>query len=58
MKRIVKIVVGITALAVAFWIEGAAIAIGLLQSGVRFNLPTGVVFEIETEGHQFELVGE
>ena len=58
MKRTIKIVVGITALAVAFWIEGAAIAIGLLQHGVQFELPTGVVFEVQTEGHNFELVGE
>lgn len=58
MKRTVKIVVGVTALAVAFWIEGAAIAIGLLQSGVHFELPTGVVFEVQTEEHNFELVGE
>lgn len=58
MKRAVKIVVGVTVLAVAFWIEGAAMAIGLLQSGVRFELPTGIVFEVETEGHNFELVGE
>lgn len=58
MKRTIKIVVGITALAVAFWIEGAAIAIGLLQNGVHFELPTGISFEVQTEGHQFELVGE
>ena len=58
MKKAAKIVVGVTVLAVAFWIEGAATAIGLLQSGVKFELPTGVVFEVQTEGHQFELVGE
>lgn len=58
MKKTFKIVAGVTVLAVAFWIEGAAMAIGLLQSGVKFELPTGVVFEVQTEGHQFELVGE
>ena len=58
MKKAMKIVVGVTVLAVAFWIEGAAMAIGLLQSGVSFELPTGVSFEVQTEGHSFQLDGE
>lgn len=58
MKRTIKIVVGVTAMAVLFWIEGAAMAVGLLQQGVHFELPTGVVFEVSTEGHSFQLDGE
>lgn len=53
-----RIVLGTTVIAVLFMIEGAAIAVGLMRSGVSFELPTGVVFEVETEGHEFQLTGK
>lgn len=58
MKKTIKIVIATTLVAFAFMAEGAAIAVGMMRNGVSFELPTGVVFEVETEGHQFELVGE
>lgn len=58
MKKIIGIIVITMVVCVTFMIEGALIAIGMMRQGVSFELPTGVVFEIQTEGHQFELVGE
>ena len=58
MKKTFKIIVATTIVALAFMAEGAAIAVGMMKQGVSFELPTGVVFEVETEGHQFELIGE
>lgn len=58
MKRTIGLVLVVMAVCVTFMIEGALIAIGAMRQGVSFELPTGVVFEVETEGHQFELVGE
>ena len=58
MKKIIGIVLATTAVCVTFMIEGALIAIGFMRQGVSFELPTGVVFEVKTEGHNFELVGE
>lgn len=58
MKKTFKIIVATTIVALAFMAEGAAIAVGMMKQGVSFELPTGVVFEVQTEGHNFELVGE
>jgi len=58
MKKTIKIIVATTLVALTFMVEGAAIAVGMMKNGVSFELPTGVVFEVETEGHQFELIGE
>lgn len=58
MKKIIGIIVITMVVCVTFMIEGALIAIGMMRQGVSFELPTGVVFEVQTEGHQFELVGE
>lgn len=58
MKKTFKIIIATTIVALAFMAEGAAIAVGMMKQGVSFELPTGVVFEVETEGHNFELVGE
>lgn len=58
MKKTLRIIIATTMVALAFMAEGAAIAIGVMKNGVDFELPTGIVFEVETEGHQFELVGE
>lgn len=58
MKKTFKIIVATTIVALAFMAEGAAIAVGMMKNGISFELPTGVVFEVQTEGHQFELVGE
>ncbi len=58
MKKTLKIIIATTVVALAFMAEGAAIAIGVMKNGVDFELPTGIVFEVETEGHNFELVGE
>lgn len=58
MKKTIGLVLAIMAVCVTFMIEGALIAIGAMRQGVSFDTPTGVVFEIQTEGHQFELVGE
>ena len=58
MKKIIGVVLATTAICVTFMIEGALIAIGLMRQGVSFDTPTGIVFEVQTEGHNFELVGE
>ena len=58
MKKALRIIIATTVVALAFMAEGAALAIGVMKNGVDFELPTGIVFEVETEGHQFELVGE
>lgn len=58
MKRTIGLVLVVMAVCVTFIIEGALIAIGMMRQGVSFDTPTGVVFEIQTEGHQFELIGE
>jgi hypothetical protein len=58
MRKTVKIIIATTIVALTFMAEGAAIAVGMMKNGISFELPTGVVFEVETEGHQFELIGE
>ena len=58
MRKTIRIFIAITLVAFAFMAEGAAIAVGIMRNGISFELPTGVVFEVETEGHNFELVGE
>lgn len=58
MRKTIKIIIATTIVALTFMFEGAAIAVGMMRSGISFELPTGVVFEVETEGHQFNLVGE
>lgn len=56
--RNVKIFFGALVVGILLMAEGAGFAIAAMRNGVSFELPTGVVFEVETEGHQFELVGE
>lgn len=58
MKKIIGIMLATTLVAMTFMVEGAIIAIGLMKQGVSFELPTGIVFEVETEGHSFQLEGE
>ena len=58
MKKIICIMLATTLVALTFMVEGAIIAIGLMKQGVSFELPTGIVFEVETEGHSFQLEGE
>lgn len=58
MKKTIGLLLVVMAVCVTFMIEGAAIAVGLMRNGVSFELPTGISFEVQTEGHQFELVGK
>lgn len=58
MRKTFKIIVATTIVALTFMFEGAAIAVGMMKNGISFELPTGVVFEVETEGHSFQLEGK
>ena len=53
-----KIFVGTLLLGLLFMAEGAGLAVAAMKNGVSFELPTGIVFEVEKEGHNFQLVGE
>lgn len=56
MKRAVKIIVIVAMFAFGFMAEGAMIAVGIMRNGVSFETPSELVFEVKTEGHEFELV--
>lgn len=56
MKKTLGIAIGTLIVCLTFMVEGAIIALGAVShGGVSFELPTGIT--IETEGHEFELVG-
>lgn len=56
MKKTLGIAIGTLIVCLTFMVEGAIIALGAVShGGVSFELPTGI--SIETEGHEFELVG-
>lgn len=55
MKRNFWIVIGTAMMCILFMVEGAWIAVCAMQSGVSFELPTGI--KIEKEVHEFQLVG-
>lgn len=55
MRKNLKIAVGTLMVCLTLMVEGAIIALGIVSSGVSFELPTGIT--IEKEGHEFELVG-
>lgn len=55
MKKNFWIVIGTAMMCILFMVEGAWIAICAMQSGVSFELPTGI--KIEKEVHEFQLVG-
>lgn len=58
MKRYIKVFVGTIILGLLLMAEGAGLAVAAMRNGVSFELPTGVSFEVQTEGHNFELVGK
>lgn len=54
----VKIFFGALIVGILLMAEGAGFAIAAMRNGVSFETIEGIVFEVQTEGHQFELVGE
>lgn len=56
--RNVKIFFGALLVGLLLMAEGAGFAIAAMKNGVSFETIEGVVFEVQKEGHNFQLVGE
>lgn len=58
MRYYLKVFVGTIILGLLLMAEGAGLAVAAIQHGISFETIEGVVFEVEKEGHNFQLVGE